>query len=426
MSGTTDFLPFATAVGANVESQASWAADGALGPGFSAGLAASTKFNKAIRQPSFVGAGLATWIAQTLAINVPDDGNLANFVGFLNSSVSAVAVAASTTTFYADTGAVNAIAVTLSPVPSSYTSGLKFRFQIGATNTSATVNINVNGLGNKRLKVDEADPQIGALVLNTIYEVIYDGTVFQLQAPVAAIPASTTQAGIALLAQQSDATTGTDVSKIITPGVMAQAIQKNSFTYATAGGTANALTLTLAPVPASLYTGMAVEFLAPNANTGAATLNVNGLGAKPIISAGAALTANAILLGVVYSAVYDGTSFHLQSQLGATITSYSYGATNNWEIYSNGKIRQWGFYAVASGSETSYTVTLPLALPNGCYGMPQASVTLPGATTTNDWTAQPVSTSVNTSGGMTTFVVMMQLSNSGNPYSGFAWSLEGH
>ena len=49
----------------------------------------------------------------------------------------------------------------------------------------------------------------------------------------------------------------------------------------TAGGTADALTLTLTPAITAYATGMVIEFLAgAAANTGAATVNVNGVGAK--------------------------------------------------------------------------------------------------------------------------------------------------
>jgi hypothetical protein len=64
----------------------------------------------------------------------------------------------------------------------------------------------------------------------------------------------------------------------------------NSWRYGTVGGTANAITLTLSPVPDAYRIGMEVH-LTPAANsTGAATINVNGLGVKSIVrSDGSAL-----------------------------------------------------------------------------------------------------------------------------------------
>jgi hypothetical protein len=62
--------------------------DAAVTNGFSSGIASSAKFNKALRQGTFVASGLATWIAQQISGNVPDDGNLANFVTSLSSALS--------------------------------------------------------------------------------------------------------------------------------------------------------------------------------------------------------------------------------------------------------------------------------------------------------------------------------------------------
>lgn len=91
MTASTDFLAFATGGGANVESQASWVSDTVVTNGFSSGLASSAKVNKALRQGSFIAAGLATWMSQQINGNVPDDGNLTNFVTFLSQALTAYA-----------------------------------------------------------------------------------------------------------------------------------------------------------------------------------------------------------------------------------------------------------------------------------------------------------------------------------------------
>jgi len=60
--------------------------------------------------------------------------------------------------------------------------------------------------------------------------------------------------------------------------------------------------------------GAVVSFKAVTANTGAATLNINGLGAKPIIkSVSTALATNDILADMICMCVYDGTSFVLMN-----------------------------------------------------------------------------------------------------------------
>jgi hypothetical protein len=68
---------------------------------------------------------------------------------------------------------------------------------------------------------------------------------------------------------------------------------------------------------------MALLFKNVTANTTAVTLNVNGLGAKPVVkSGGTALAAGNLKAGGVYTVRYDGTSFILQGEGGSgTATS---------------------------------------------------------------------------------------------------------
>lgn len=89
-------------------------------------------------------------------------------------------------------------------------------------------------------------------------------------------------------------------------------IQYSKFTWGgTSGGAANAQTITLTP-PALAYTaGQVFRFIAGFANTGAITLNVNGLGAKTIQKQGVALAANDIRANDLIEVVYDGTQFQL-------------------------------------------------------------------------------------------------------------------
>lgn len=80
--------------------------------------------------------------------------------------------------------------------------------------------------------------------------------------------------------------------------------------YYTTTGTGNAYVLTYVGAPLAYTKGDPYEFFADRANTGAVTLNVNGLGAKAIIMPdGSALTANQIKAGRVVSVIYNGTSF---------------------------------------------------------------------------------------------------------------------
>ncbi|WP_455918669.1 hypothetical protein [Ensifer canadensis] len=81
--------------------------------------------------------------------------------------------------------------------------------------------------------------------------------------------------------------------------------------YTTSGGT-NVYNLTYEVSPAAYVKGEVYRFYAHANNTGAAVININGLGNKAIVSQhGSALTANQIAVLRVIEAVYDGAQFVL-------------------------------------------------------------------------------------------------------------------
>lgn len=87
--------------------------------------------------------------------------------------------------YAADSGSANAITVTLTPAPTSYTTGMRVIVKLNASNTGATT-INVNSLGVKSIKkMNDQDPASGDLESGQIIDLVYDGTYFQLQTPVA-------------------------------------------------------------------------------------------------------------------------------------------------------------------------------------------------------------------------------------------------
>lgn len=83
--------------------------------------------------------------------------------------------------------------------------------------------------------------------------------------------------------------------------------------YAVDTGAADAYVVALSPALTAYTAGHVVRFKATNTNTGASTINVNGLGVKNITTtAVAALVENRILANGVYTLVYDGTQYQLQ------------------------------------------------------------------------------------------------------------------
>lgn len=94
---------------------------------------------------------------------------------------------------------------------------------------------------------------------------------------------------------------------------------------ATVGGTANALTITLDPAPASWndLIGVPLRLLASSTNTASATLSVTGLpGTKPVTRAGGLPSkANDIMAGQILEIFYDGTQFQILSIIPSVLPS---------------------------------------------------------------------------------------------------------
>lgn len=80
MVPTNDFLQFATAGGANVESQADYSVDAQRTAGQQPGVAKSALNNKALRQANYIASVLAQFLANTTGNNVLDDTNSANLL----------------------------------------------------------------------------------------------------------------------------------------------------------------------------------------------------------------------------------------------------------------------------------------------------------------------------------------------------------
>lgn len=143
----------------------------------------------------------------------------------------------------------------------------------------------------------------------------------------------------------------------------------------TSGGTANALTLTASPVPGGYVAGQAFRFIAGNSNTGAATVNVNSLGAKTIQSGGAALASGDITAGRTYTIVYDGTNFQIGAQALAAAGSMPGSASET----AQGIVELSTAAEVQTGTDNTRAVH-PAGLATVVGG---AWVDLASATTTN-------------------------------------------
>jgi len=173
-------------------------------------------------------------------------------------------------------------------------------------------------------------------------------------------------------------------------------LQDGTLTYGTTGGSSNAYTLSLIPSVTAYVAGQTFTFNASFANTGAATLNVNSVGAVPItVNGTVALRSGAIPSGAVVTVVYDGTQFQAISiDTLPTPTASKYGALvvqndadNGFDLLSNqgtsgqvltsagaDTIPTWE--TPPDGTVTSVTVTAGTGLDGGGTVTTSGSVTL--------------------------------------------------
>lgn len=129
----------------------------------------------------------------------------------------------------------------------------------------------------------------------------------------------------------------THVEQFIQP---IQNLEEGKAWYAEDSGSANAFELTLSPAPSAYTAGMIVHFKAANNVTGAATLEVNGLGTQSLQKEGSASLVNGdIVAGQIVSAIHDGSKFQLiSSPLNPTVTSAS--PSENVLVYSEVRAEQ--------------------------------------------------------------------------------------
>lgn len=118
----------------------------------------------------------------------------------------------------------------------------------------------------------------------------------------------------------SEVIAGIITNKIVAPDTLAVAVQRGVWNYAVATGSANALSANLLVAPANnaATEGMPIRISPTLANTGAATLSINGLPPLPIIRQGGGdLRAADVVPGLILSLVGTGSAFQV---VGGTLS----------------------------------------------------------------------------------------------------------
>lgn len=132
--------------------------------------------------------------------------------------------------------------------------------------------------------------------------------------------------------------------------------------YAAASGSDNDYVLTLSPALDAHIAGMVINFKANHTNSGAASININGLGAVDLKKNGDVdVGAGDITSGIIYQIAYDGTNYQIISSTPSQL-----------------------YYAAASGSGNAYAAAFSPALTAHVIGLPlvfKANHTNTGAST---------------------------------------------
>lgn len=210
------------------------------------------------------------------------------------------------------------------------------------------------------------------------------------------------------LAEQGGYELTADMVDALTKGIAAS-MQSGAGVVGVDTGVANAYVVNYTPAIVQLKDGMALWFKVKTANTGVSTLNVNGLGARPIlgmahtplqggemVGSGKALVVwkaesnSWVLVGCSGGAqqVAIGTQSGHAIQLGQfTGANQSLGASG-YQKLPGGLIVEWGPMAATNGIAN---VTFPLAFPNAVLAIAFGETTS-GGTPGNVWAAQSQST----------------------------------
>lgn len=280
MANTNQFLPWATGAGANVLSPSAYAALAALQQGFQNGVADPAQANTALRQATFVAAGLAQLMADFGPNNVLDDGNL---VEFENDLVATLKNLFEGVQFIQDQGSANAIALNPGDQATFYSIGMIYIVRIAAANivsiNQGAVTVSVSGLAPVPLVSPRTLQQLlpSDLSANGLALIAYDGAQFQLLSTPGTVPPN-------IVIHY-----GTDVS--LTVNEVIAATDASVISYNT---------------PTFFAVKIAIT------NTGPATLNVNGIGFVPITrGAGTPVVAGDLPAGNVMLMCYDGAEAQL-------------------------------------------------------------------------------------------------------------------
>lgn len=182
------------------------------------------------------------------------------------------------------TGTASAYIATPSPAWTSYvTSSFLVITPHIANNASAT--INVSGLGARNINKNNSPVTAGVFIANVPVLLAFNGVNFE----------------------------------VIINTYTAAEIQNSALIYAGTSTGTNTITASLSPALTAYAAGQRFCFKAGGANTGATTLNLNGVGAAAVQRWGVALVGGEIQTADMVEVIYDGAAFQLVNSTSAPL-----------------------------------------------------------------------------------------------------------
>ncbi len=284
MTATNQFLPWATGAGANALSQAAFAAlTSLIGQGFQDGVAEAPPFNSLMRQVSTASSMIGKFIVDYAALDARDNGDVSELeTRFVAALRACVAIPENGLVHFGmDTGgSANSYVVDVGPNITSYQAGDTIIF-VPAHDSDGASTLNADANGAVALKRSDGSTALGLgdIAAGKLAIAVHDGTRFRL---------------VFSAAQISDASLWHEGSAT--------------------GGTATAMTTTLAPAPTSAVAGLKFRCPVTTTNGPNATMNF-GFGAKYVVlnETGVAVAGGEMPGGVDFEAdlEYDGTNLRL-------------------------------------------------------------------------------------------------------------------
>lgn len=286
-------------------------------------------------------------LSATIAGDLPANGTFtvvydgANFVlQGASAGISATQLQQQSGNYGPDSSATaNALVVALSPAPANLAAiqDAPIRILKSSTANTGTCSLALNGFAVTPIVWGDGSPMgVGDLPANSLFTVSYDGINFVMQS----VP--------------------------FVPPMFAD-IQAQTGNYvADTGSGSNIYVVTLNPALLAPVIGMPIRTRIAHSNTGASTLNVNGLGAVAIHdSLGNALKANALRAGMIAEFYYDGTVYQLA--VPAFVGTIS---ANGDYILPGGLWLQWGTVTFSPSGGTAFfnvSFNFPVAFPTNCF-----------------------------------------------------------